>query len=155
MVTSSVREATRADIGELVRLGEVMYTSMGVDCDDSWRQKALAMLQARLGDDIVAFVVDDQAGRLAACGAGTIALRLPAPHNPTGRAGYLQWVATDPTCRRRGHARAVMEALLAWYAERDVRVIELHATPDGEPLYRSLGFHDRGPLALRRRSDEL
>jgi hypothetical protein len=44
-----------------------------------------------------------------------------------------------------------MAALLAWCEERGAKTIELHATPTGEPLYRSLGFDDTGPPALRRR----
>ena len=72
--------------------------------------------------------------------------------NLTGRSGYVQWVATEPELRRRGAGRAVMRALLAWYGAAGVTVVELHATSDGEPLYRSLGFDDDGPPALRRRA---
>jgi ribosomal protein S18 acetylase RimI-like enzyme len=92
---------------------------------------------------------------LAASGAGTISTRLPSPNNPTARVGYIQWVATDPDARRRGHAREVMAALLDWYDERQVVVVELHATTDGEPLYRSLGFGVEGGIALRRRAWDL
>jgi hypothetical protein len=49
-------------------------------------------------------------------------------------------------------ARAVMVALLQWFDQRRVPVVELHATPDGEPLYRSLGFGEEGGVALRRRA---
>jgi GNAT superfamily N-acetyltransferase len=106
-----------------------------------------------LGGDLAVFVVDHphRAG-LAASGAGTISTRLPAPNNISARAGYIQWIATDADARRRGCARLVMDALLAWYDEQRVPLLELHATDDGEPLYRLLGF-DRGPHpALRRRA---
>jgi len=45
-----------------------------------------------------------------------------------------------------------MDALLGWFSERDVHTVELHATPMAEALYRSMGFDDAGPRALRRRS---
>jgi ribosomal protein S18 acetylase RimI-like enzyme len=67
--------------------------------------------------------------------------RMPNPSRPgPAQAGYIQWVATDPDCRRRGYARAVLEAVLAWCDERRLPRVELHATTSGEPLYRSLGF---------------
>jgi hypothetical protein len=43
-----------------------------------------------------------------------------------------------------------MTSLLGWFEEHDVSAVELHATTEGEPLYRSLGFSDAGPRALRR-----
>ena len=76
------------------------------------------------------------------CGGVTVATRLPGPGVPTARYGYVQWMAIDPMYRRRGHARAVFEALLDWLREHGVHNVELHATPEGEPLYRSYGFDD-------------
>ena len=44
-----------------------------------------------------------------------------------------------------------MAALVDWYRRHGVGVVELHATADGESLYRSMGF-DEGPNpALRLR----
>ncbi|GAA2700579.1 GNAT family N-acetyltransferase [Micromonospora olivasterospora] len=88
------------------------------------------------------FVVDkpDRPGELAACAVGTIDRRLGGPTNPSGLTGYVYNVVTDPGCRRRGYSRACLEALLEWFAGRGVRKIDLRASADGEPLYRSLGF---------------
>lgn len=41
---------------------------------------------------------------------------------------------------RRGHSRATVTALLGWLRGTGIRIVDLHATPDAEPLYRSLGF---------------
>ncbi|WP_153027457.1 GNAT family N-acetyltransferase [Glycomyces albidus] len=43
-----------------------------------------------------------------------------------------------------------MTALLEWFDERDVRIVELHATGAGEGLYRSLGFARTDEPAMRR-----
>ncbi|MFI5757016.1 GNAT family N-acetyltransferase [Streptomyces sp. NPDC051569] len=48
--------------------------------------------------------------------------------------------AFAPDLRSRGHSRSCVEALLGRYRTRDVRVIDPHASPDGEALYTSLGF---------------
>jgi GNAT superfamily N-acetyltransferase len=148
------RPAQRIDAPEIVRLAAVMFESMGVDATASeWTEAALRNVQERLDYDLAVFVVDDPlvSGRLIASAAGTIAQRLPTPMNPRGRAGYVQWVCTDPNYRGQGLGRQVMSALVSWYQEQDVPAIELHATPMAESLYLSLGFGDSGPRALRRR----
>jgi ribosomal protein S18 acetylase RimI-like enzyme len=147
------RHATRADAAEVARLAALMYASMGLVTDRDWMAHAAASFARRVGDDLVAFVVDRPEGEpgLVASGAGMISPRLPSPNNPEGRVGYIQWVATETAFRRRGLARQVLLGLLQWFDERGVTVIELHATPEGEPLYRALGFGDEGAVALRRR----
>ena len=130
-----------------------MYASIGQDVTlPEWHRAAREHFLSRLGRDLVVFVVDhpDRPG-LAASAAGTMASRLPAPNNISAQAAYVQWVATDDDVRRRGYARAVMQALVDWYDAHGIPVIELHATDEGEPLYRELGFDDEGPAALRRR----
>jgi GNAT superfamily N-acetyltransferase len=150
---ATARAATVADIPEIVRLAGVMFAAMGVEAEDpGWTLDGAEIVEDRLGDDLAVFVVDHPSGSgLAASAAGTVASRLPGPLNPAGRCGYVQWVATDPELRSEGRGRAVMTALLGWFDANGVDVVELHATPYGEALYRSLGFDDRGPVALRRR----
>lgn len=147
--------ATSADADEVVRLAAAMFESMGLDASTpGWREAGRARFLERVGQGTLAvFVIDDpdRPGRLAASAAGSIVERLPAPLNPDGRAGYVQWVCTDPEFRSRGLGAKVMTALLDWYDASGVEVVELHATAMGESLYRRLGFDDSGPVALRRR----
>lgn len=148
------RLATPADAPEVVRLAAIMYASMGLDASgNEWRENATKMMTERLGgDEVVVFVVDDPEtrGALAACGGAAVIQRLPGPNTLTGRWGYLQWICTEPRYRRRGLARAIVEAIIAWLEARGVHNVELHATPEGEPLYRSLGFGDPPSPELRR-----
>jgi GNAT superfamily N-acetyltransferase len=119
-----------------------MFDAVGSPVDDEWITAASTHLGSRLGRDVAVFVVDNphERGRLVAVAAGSIHTRLPVPGRPRGQAGYIQWVSTEPAFRRRGASRAVMQALLAWYRDRAVEVVELHATPDGGRVYRALGF---------------
>jgi len=48
-----------------------------------------------------------------------------------------------------------MAALMSWYEAHGVPTVELHATAQADALYRSLGFDDSGPVALRRRMTTL
>lgn len=61
-------------------------------------------------------------------------------------------VFVEPTHRGRGLARAVVSAGVAWLDEQGAEVVDLHATPQAETLYRSLGFAEPASAALRRLS---
>ena len=154
-MTAEVRPATVSDAAELVRLAGVMFASMGMDVTgEQWLHNGRQHVEDRLGTDVAAFVVDDPdaPGRLLASAVGTVASRLPTPVNPSGRAGYVQWVCTDEAHRGRGLGRQVMTALLGWFDEQGVLAVELHSTEPAEGLYASLGFSDEGPRAMRRRA---
>ncbi|WP_369034555.1 MULTISPECIES: GNAT family N-acetyltransferase [Streptomyces] len=141
-----VRRATPDDAEELLRLRQVMIDSMlGANTDAGWQSESLATVSARLADPdggFAAFVVDrpERPGSLAALVVGTVEYRIGRAGNPHGRVGFVFSVATDPGARRRGYARACMEALVEWFREEGVGQIDLTASPDAEPLYASLGF---------------
>jgi GNAT superfamily N-acetyltransferase len=130
-----------------------MYASMGLDAGAAWADPAEANWIDRLGHDVACFVVDDPArpGGLCASACGLVSTRLPSPQNPSGRVGYIMWVATDESWRRRGLSAAVMTALLDLFRRQDVVMAELHATAAGERVYRRLGFDEGANPALRRR----
>jgi ribosomal protein S18 acetylase RimI-like enzyme len=149
-----VRRATPADADELMRLRVVMMSGMpGASPPEPgpWLEAGADLLRRRLAEPaagLAAFVVDGEKG-LAACVVGVIEERLPGPRGPNPFKGYVFNVATDPAYRRRGYSRACMRALLGWFAERDVPIVDLRASPDGEPLYASLGFARTKDPAMR------
>lgn len=152
-----VRPARPQDAAELVRLRRVMLAAMsGEDRRGPWEAASELLLRQGLftpgGDGrFGAFVVDADAGagagRLAACAVGTVEQRLASPGGPAGLFGFVFNVCTDPAYRGRGYARAVTAALLDWLADRGVTRVDLHATPQAEGLYRSMGFTEH-PVAL-------
>lgn len=148
------RTAVPDDAAEVVRLGALMFEEMGLAPTGPWRTRAEVIATRGLADGtVVAFVIDhpDRPGALVANAAGTIAERLPGPLNAAGRAGYIQYVCTERGFRGQGLGRMVMEALVGWYRSEGVEVVELHATADGEPLYRAMGFDEGDNPALRLR----
>ncbi|MFL6055356.1 MAG: GNAT family N-acetyltransferase [Actinoallomurus sp.] len=155
---SLVRPATDADIPELLRLRALLFgglseTGWGAPPPgDEWRRACADALRERLTDDTVHTLVVDGDTGLAACGIGAIDRRLPSPYNPRGLVGHVFGVVTDPAHRRHGHSRSIMEVLLGWFTDQGVRRVDLNASPDGEPLYRSLGFseHPDPTLSLKR-----
>jgi ribosomal protein S18 acetylase RimI-like enzyme len=145
---TEVRRATAGDASELVRLRSVMLTSVGgLDPvpDGPWQETAVETLRMRVAEpdgSLAAFVVDKPGitGGLASCVVGVIESPLADPDTMTGEMGYVFNVATDVDYRRRGYSRACMLALLAWYQQHDVAVVDLRASVEGEPLYLELGF---------------
>lgn len=96
-----------------------------------------------------AYVVDRPGGDgLAASAIGWLNEHLIGTANPTGRVGYIANMSTDRDCRRRGYGRATLVALLAWLRSTGITTVDLHATPDGESLYRSLGCTEPTDPAL-------
>jgi GNAT superfamily N-acetyltransferase len=153
-----VRKATVADAEELVRLRAVLMASIyaSPSPDDAWQPLASDTLRHRLAEadpTLLGFVVErpEEPGSLAACAFGTLEYRLGGPGNPSGRVGYIFNVVTDPEHRRKGYSRRCVIALLDWYRDRGVRTIDLRASADGEPLYRSLGFARTPDPAMRLR----
>ncbi len=98
-------------------------------------------LRFHLGRDLRVFVAREDGH--AVCTAWLLLVdKPPSPRFPHGRTGVLFNVYTRSTYRRRGLARRVMEALLDDARRHGLDVVELHATEDGYPLYRALGFED-------------
>lgn len=135
------RWATVDDVGELVRLRQVMLDVMDLPPDDRWRPRVAEQLQEGLVDGrYFAAVVDaPNTSGLAGGGIGMVHERLAGPGDD-GMLGYVMSMATDPDWRSKGVARSVLGLLLDGFRARGVRRVGLHATPHGEPLYRSFGF---------------
>lgn len=150
-----VRRAEPADAADLVLLRAQMLADMGRpvgDDADPWRASAEHWFADRLMRDreFASFVVDDPDDGVVACSAGVCDLHAPGPGNLTGVRGHVFNMSTLPAYRRRGYARACLEALLEWFRdETEARVINLNATPDGVALYRSVGFTEPRFAALQ------
>ena len=66
-----------------------------------------------------------------------------APHflDPAGdHRGYVLNVFVEPDYRRRGLAQALMSECMDEARRRGVRVVALHASQKGQPVYEKLGF---------------
>ena len=147
---ANLRRAGVADAVSLVRLRAVMLSAMGSDPTVSgWAQTCEDAFIRRLAepDRFAAWVVDVD-GRPVAGGVGWLEEHLPSPSAPDGRRGHIASMSTETDHRRQGHGRAVLEALLGWFAEAGVPRVDLRATPDGRGLYERAGFRAHGGAAL-------
>jgi GNAT superfamily N-acetyltransferase len=75
-----------------------------------------------------------------------------APHflDPAGeQRGYVLNVFVEPEYRRRGLAQALMKECLDEALRRGIRVVALHASSKGQPVYEKLGFKMSNEMLYR------
>ena len=140
-------QANLNDVAELVRL-RIGYLTADFGALDPEQEAALwrelpAYFELHLDYDLLAFVArEEESGEIVCCAWLLLVTKPPSPRFPHGQTGTLFNVYTVPEHRRRGLARQVMLRLLEASRDLGLDVVELHATENGYPLYRSLGFED-------------
>ena len=140
-----VEKAVTEDIDALVkmRLSYLVEDNGTIDAKDlaAIKTDLPGYFQAHLGKDLFVYVVRDGQA-IVSCAFLLIVEKPMSPAFINGRTGTVLNVYTCPSYRRRGCARAIMEKLLSEARQMKISTIELKATEDGYPLYRSVGFLD-------------
>lgn len=66
----------------------------------------------------------------------------PHPFHPeSSHRGYLLNVYVEPEFRQKGLAHQLVELCLAEARQRKIRVVTLHSSDAGRPVYEKFGFH--------------
>ena len=142
-----VEKAGTEDIGTLVkmRLNYLTEDNGGLEAQDlaTIKKELPGYFQVHLNRDLFVYVIKNGQS-IVSCAFLLIVEKPMSPAFINGRTGIVLNVYTCPSCRRRGCARIIMEALLSEARKMEISEIELKATEDGYPLYRSLGFTDDG-----------
>jgi GNAT superfamily N-acetyltransferase len=137
--------ATVHDAAALASLREEMYFSVHLrETPANWvttTERYFAEEIARQSTFVA--VARDHMGEPVALAAASLRRVVPFPEFPDGNGAYIHSVSTRPAYRHRGLSRAVMEKVLAELRDRNIELVELHASWLGEGLYRSLGFVTR------------
>lgn len=138
------RCATLADSGLIAAHRRAMFEAMdsaGPDLLDEMSCKFEPWLRPCLADGrYMGWITTDEDKPVAS--AGLLIVDWP-PHarDPAGsQRGYILNVFVEPAYRRRGLARSLVKLCLAEARRRNIRVVTLHASDEGRPLYESLGF---------------
>lgn len=149
-----VRLATRADLEVISNHRARMFNDMGElppDVFETFRGQSKEALRSMLEhDQYVGWLVSplEEPEKIVA-GAG-VTLRRVAPHPQqnadgkfdivSGRQAIIQNVYTEPEWRRRGLGTLLMKEIIAWSQKTGIESLVLHASDEGRPLYKKLGF---------------
>lgn len=88
-------------------------------------------------------------GRVAAGAGLLLAPWVAGPHDPDkAHRPYLLNVYTYPEFRKRGLARSLTEKAIEWCREHGFKLLWLHASEYGRPVYESLGFQPTNEMKL-------
>jgi len=143
-----IRRATVEDAVTIARHRAAMFRDMGElspDDFDVLRKASEDWLAPRLANgEYVGWLVE-QNGVVVAGGGLLLREMWPVPGCcRAGRWAHVGNVYTERNHRRRGLARAVMEAILQWCKSNAIDHVTLAASREGRPLYEFLGFEADG-----------
>lgn len=109
---------------------------------DSLERRSVAWTERMIrGGKYYGWIAID-AGRPVAS-AGLLILDWPPhPFDPEGELrGYLLNIYVEPEYRKRGLAHELVERSMAEARRRGIRVVTLHSSQAGRPIYERFGFH--------------
>ncbi|MDY0126498.1 MAG: GNAT family N-acetyltransferase [Anaerolineaceae bacterium] len=142
-MTPILREARKEDVPLLVKSRLDFLQALGYDLESQDKphasQQIETFLSERLERDIFAWIALDNK-TLMAVGFLHMIEVMWQPMAPNGRYGRIINILTWPPYRHQGLARAIMVELISKARELDLAYVELDASPEGQPLYESLGF---------------
>jgi len=148
----ATREATVADAALISAHRRAMFLSMPNPDDavlDRMSRAFEPWVRERLTDGrYLGWIVEDD-GRVAGSAGMLLVDWPPHPFHPdTSQRAYLLNVFVEPEFRRQGLAHRLIEQCVAEAKRRGVRVVTLHASDAGRPVYEKLGFHSTSEMML-------
>jgi GNAT superfamily N-acetyltransferase len=148
-----LRDVTLEDLPLVLRHRRGMFREMGyrdegqLDAMEAVSRPLFANA-LREGTYVGFFAVDSQ-GRVAAGGGVILLVYQPNPRGPRPRRPFVVNMYTEPEYRRRGLARRLMDAMIAWTKNEGYDALFLHASDAGRPLYAGLGFVPTNEMRLQ------
>ncbi|MBX3080660.1 MAG: GNAT family N-acetyltransferase [Anaerolineae bacterium] len=150
----TMRTATPADAALITHQRRAMFAEVRPDIAaetfDAMDINFLAWVRTKLenGTYLGWFYVNESTVEVVA-GAGLWLMEWP-PHmvdvNPVR--GYILNVYTDPNYRGRGLARALTQTCVDYCRAQGIKMVTLHASPFGKPIYDKMGFEQSNEMRM-------
>ncbi|HTT68391.1 MAG TPA: GNAT family N-acetyltransferase [Gemmatimonadales bacterium] len=160
-VSFRIRPAGPNDAPMLAKHRVEMFRDMGQIADESTAAELRSATEPLIGEWVAAgsylgWLAEPVTRPGLVVGGAGIQLRpmLPRPGRDgpgvlAGAEAYVMNVFVERAWRRRGVAALLMEHVLGYVRERRLRVVTLHASDEGRPLYERLGFAPTNEMRLR------
>ncbi|MCL4509288.1 MAG: GNAT family N-acetyltransferase [Chloroflexi bacterium] len=142
-----IRQATLEDADLIASLRVALMRDLGrltsMEGESHLKEHVKAFLQRSLPQGTFLSWIAEVDGRPVATVGAELRVSMPHPLNLAGIELYVLNVYTVPGYRRRGVAERLMRALLDYAQTNHAGRITLHASDQGRPLYKKLGFVER------------
>jgi GNAT superfamily N-acetyltransferase len=153
----SMRMATIADLPTIMHHRRQMFVDMGFTDRaelDAMEATSVPHIAAGLKNGSYLGWLMEMGGGVIAGGGVLLYERPSSPRDPTNRRACILNVYTEPSFRKRGYARVIVEDMIRWCKEQKYNWVSLHASADGRHLYESLGFTPTNEMQLDLRVKE-
>jgi GNAT superfamily N-acetyltransferase len=141
----TTRTVTQADAALVTAHRRAMFESMPSHSDaplDAMCHAFEPWVKARIAEGKYLGWVVEENGRVAGSAGLLIVDWPPHPFHPeSSQRAYLLNVFVEPEFRKRGFAHSLIEKCLAEAHARGIRVVTLHSSDAGRPVYEKFGFH--------------
>jgi GNAT superfamily N-acetyltransferase len=141
----TTRSATQADAALITAHRRAMFASMPNPQDailDPMSRAFEPWVKARIAEGKYLGWIVEEDGRVAGSAGLLIVDWPPHPFHPeSSQRAYLLNVFVEPEFRKRGLAHELIGKCLAEAQKRGIRVVTLHSSDAGRPVYEKFGFH--------------
>ena len=139
-------QATKKDIDELIRLRIAFvlddYGTLSAHEQECMEKHLADYFERKLGSELVAFVARVD-GKIVSV-AYLLLVEMPANRVLlNGRYGEVLNVFTEKEYRRKGLCTKLLQQLLEYGKSKELGRIDLSATKEGYPIYKSVGFEEK------------
>lgn len=153
-MTISYRIAQLYDISTLVE-NRIQFA---LELGGAQESNAIEILRLQMTNYFTKAIADNSCISIIAehgnntAGIGSVHFReLPGNFkNPTGKWGYIMNMYTLPAYRKNGICKTILNLLTEEGRKLGITAFELHATPQGEPIYLQQGFKKHIEPTLRK-----
>jgi GNAT superfamily N-acetyltransferase len=145
----TTRSVTQADAALITTHRRAMFAAISASGPnpqeailDQMSRSFEPWVKARIAEGKYLGWIVEENGRVAGSAGLLIVDWPPHPFHPeSSRRAYLLNVFVEPEFRKRGLAHSLIEKCLAEAHQRGIRVVTLHSSDAGRPVYEKLGFH--------------
>src|ERR1051325_2849040 len=149
----SIRPATIADIPHVVQHRVGMFREMGIpaEFEDMTAATELWLRHAIPSKTYLGWMAESNAGEVVAGGGLLIIPWPPGPMTMDPRCGFIFNVYTQPSHRKQGLAKRLMDAMHEYCRTEGIERVVLNASVFGKPLYDAMGYVDSEQPMMRLR----